>query len=313
VKALTLPPSRRRRPVLVTAPRRRVRDDRRAALWFLLPNALGFLLFTLLAILAALGLSFFEWDLLTPPRFIGLQNFTRLVLKDKGFHQALLNTLYYTVGTVPLSVGLGLTVAIALNRKGLKGRDWFRAAYFLPTVTSLVAVSLVWSFIFDANSGLLNGVLRMVGIQDLPGWLSSTKWAMPAVMIVSVWGSMGYNMVLFLAGLQGIPRSLYEASDIDGAGKWAQFRHITVPMLSPTTFFVSVIALINSFQVFGQVLVLTQGGPANATNTVVFYIYQSGFQLFQMGYASAAAWLLFLLIFGLTFVQMRLQKRWVHY
>jgi multiple sugar transport system permease protein len=298
---------------MITLQRQRARDDRYAALWFLLPNALGFLVFTLLAILAALGLSFLEWDMLTPPKFVGTENFTRLLLKDKAFRQALVNTLYYTVGTVPFSVILGLAVAVALNRKDIKGRNWFRAAYFLPAVTSLVAVSLVWSFIFDANSGLFNGVLRMIGISDPPAWLSSTSWALPAVMIVAVWGSLGYNMVLFLAGLQGIPRALYEAADIDGAGAWQQFWHITVPMLSPTTFFVVVIAVINSFQVFGQVLVLTQGGPANATNTIVYYIYEQGFQFFQMGYASAAAWILFLIIFALTLLQMRLQRRWVNY
>jgi multiple sugar transport system permease protein len=180
-------------------------------------------------------------------------------------------------------------------------------------VSSSVAVALVWAWIFNENFGLLNTVLSSLGVANPPRWLSSTSTALPALMIVSIWQSAGYSMVLFLAGLQGIPQDIYDAGAVDGAVGWRRFRYLTLPLLSPTTFFVLVISVISSFQVFDLAFVMTDGGPSNATNTVVFYIYQNAFRFYRMGYAAAAAWLLFLIVFTLTIFQYRLQGRWVHY
>lgn len=278
---------------------------------FLLPNLAGFLVFTLLPVVAALLISFTSWDLLRPPRWIWFENYARM-FNDALFHKVLGNTLLYVLGTVPVQMVLALLIALALNQK-IPGQVFFRTAFFMPVVASTVAVALVWRWIYHADFGLLNSFLYAVGVTDPPSWLSSTRWALPAVIIMSVWQQIGFSMVLFLAGLQGVPQTLYEAARIDGAGTWARLRFITLPLLSSTTFFVLVIGIINSFQVFDQALVMTNGGPANATNTIVFNIYRYGFQFFQMGYAAAMAWVLFAIIFVVTIVQFRYQRNWVHY
>lgn len=301
-------PAVRRRP----SPRRNLR--RRtvvAAYGFLLPNLAGFLVFTFLPVLAALLISFTNWDLLRPAQWVGLENYQRL-WGDATFHLVLRNTSVYVLGTVPVQMILALLVAMALNQR-IPGRTFFRAAYFMPVVASTVAVALVWRWIFHADFGLLNSALYLIGVDDPPSWLSSTRWAMPAIIIMSIWQQLGFSMVLFLAGLQSVPQHLYEAAKIDGARAFDRFRHITVPMLSSTTFFVLVISVINSFQVFDQAFIMTEGGPANATNTIVFHIYRYAFQFFQMGYAAAMAWVLFALIFVVTIVQFRYQRQWVHY
>ena len=290
---------------------RRVRSSTWAAYGFLLPNLLGFLTFTFLPVVAALLISFTSWDLLQPPEWVGLANYRRLV-GDTTFHVVLRNTVLYVLGTVPVQMGLALLVAMALNRR-IPGTLFFRTAFFMPVVASTVAVALVWRWIFHADFGLLNAGLYMIGIDDPPNWLASTRWALPAVIIMSIWQQVGYSMVLFLAGLQGVPAHLYEAAKIDGANAGHRFWFITVPMLSSTTFFVLVISIINSFQVFDQAFIMTEGGPANATNTLVFNIYRYAFQFFQMGYASAMAWVLFAIIFVVTVAQFRYQRRWVHY
>ena len=282
-----------------------------AAYGFLLPNLLGFAAFTFLPVLAALVISFTDWDLLTPPAWAGFDNY-RTLAADPLFRQVLRNTALYVLGTVPLQMALALAVALALNQR-IPGQLFFRTAYFMPVVASTVAVALVWRWIFNYDFGLLNSFLYMVGVQDPPNWLGSTRWALVSVIIMSVWQQVGYSMVLFLAGLQGVPQQLYEAAKIDGAGSWARFFFITLPMLSATTFFVLVIGVINSFQVFDQAFIMTQGGPANATNTIVYNIYQNAFQFFNMGYASAMAWVLFAIIFVVTIVQFRMQRRWVNY
>ena len=287
------------------------RRETAAAYGFLLPNLAGFVVFTFLPVLAALVISFTNWDLLTPPAWAGLGNYRQLVT-DPLFRQVLRNTALYVLGTVPLQMALALAVAMALNQR-IPGQLFFRTAYFMPVVASTVAVALVWRWIFNYDFGLLNSFLYMLGIQDPPNWLGSTRWALVSVIIMSVWQQVGYSMVLFLAGLQGVPQQLYEAAKIDGAGPWARFFFITLPMLSATTFFVLVIGVINSFQVFDQAFIMTQGGPANATNTIVYNIYQNAFQFFKMGYASAMAWVLFAIIFVVTLVQFRLQGRWVNY
>lgn len=280
------------------------------AFLFLLPNLVGFLLFTAIPVGAAFVLAFFNWDVLLGGSFVGLQNFRRL-LYDSAFHAAFINTLYFTVVTVVLSVVLGLAAALLANQ-ALRGVVAFRSAMLLPYVALTVAVALVWQWMYQPDVGLVNSVLGYVGIEG-PAWLTSPFWAMPALIIMSVWKTFGYNMVIFLAGLQSIPEHLYEAAKIDGAGRLRTFFSITLPMLSPTTFFVVVISVIGSFQVFDQALIMTGGGPGTATTTLVLYIYQVGFQAFNMGYAAAIALVMFAAIFVFTAIQFWYQRRWVHY
>lgn len=287
------------------------RRETLAAYGFLLPNLVGFVVFTFLPVFAALLISLTDWNLLQPPHWVGLQNFVTLA-QDALFRKVLGNTAVYVLGTVPIQMILALLVAMALNQS-IPGTLFFRAAFFMPVVTSAVAIALVWRWIYNADFGVLNSMLYMLGVADPPHWLTSTRWALPSIMIMSVWQQIGFSMVLFLAGLQGVPEQLYEAARIDGAGAFQRFLYITVPMLTPTTFFVFVINIINSFQVFDQAFIMTGGGPANATNTIVYNIYQNAFQFFKMGYAAAMAWVLFAIIFVVTVVQFRLQRRWVHY
>lgn len=287
------------------------RKDERTAWVFLLPSLVLFATFTGIPVIAALGISFTQWDLFNPARFIGLDNYTKL-FGDPIFARVMGNTAYFVLLSVPVQMLIGLGCALALNR-GIRGQTFFRIAYFLPVVTSTIAAALVWAWLFNANFGLINALLSLVGITDVPRWLASTQWAMPAVIIVSIWQNLGYAMVLFLAGLQNIRADLYDAAAIDGARGWRRLWFITLPLLSPTTFFVLIISIIGSFQIFELVFVMTQAGPANATNTLVYYIYQNGFQFYQMGYASAAAMILFVIVLIMTLVQYALQSRWVHY
>lgn len=288
------------------------RHERRAAWLFLLPNLIGFVVFTSGPVLFSLFLGFMEWQILRPMRFAGLDNYYRLIFEDTLFHKVLWNTAVYTFTAVPLGILCSLGLALALNQ-GLRGQTVYRTMFFMPVVSSMVAVALLWRWLYNPEFGLINYLLTGIGVSNPPQWLSDEGWAMPSIIIMSVWKGMGYNMVIFLAGLQGIPQHLYEAAQVDGANRWTRFRHITIPMLSPTTFFVVVIALIHSFQVFEQALVMTEGGPADATHTLVLFIYRNAFQFFKMGYAAAAAWVLFLIVFLLTMIQVRFQKEWVHY
>lgn len=280
------------------------------ALLFLLPNAIGFLVFSVLSIVAAFILSFYDWDLLLGARFNGIANYLQL-LSDDVFRAALLNTIYFVAVSVPLTVLIGLAVAVLVNQP-MRGMTFFRSVFLLPYITLTVAIALVWKWLYLPEVGLIDHVLSLVGI-DGPAWLTSPIWAMPGIILLSVWKSFGYNMVLFLAGLQGIPQNLYEAAAIDGANRWQRFRYVTIPLLSPVTFFVVVISTIGSFQVFDQALVMTQGGPGTATTTLVLYIYQVGFQSYHMGYASAIAWVLFAIVFVFTLIQFWFQKRLVTY
>lgn len=282
-----------------------------AAYLFLTPNIIGFLIFTAFPVVAAFAIAFYDWDLLLGARYIGLENFRQLLFEDDVFRAAFINTAYFTVATVALSTVLALAVALLVNLS-LRGMVIFRSIFLLPYVTLTVALSLLWKWLYLPDIGLINRALGVVGI-DGPNWLTSSTWAMPALIFMSVWKTFGYNMVLFVAGLQNIPEHLYEAAKIDGASPWQRFRDITLPMLSPTTFFVVVISIIGSFQVFDQALVMTAGGPGTATTTLVLYIYEQGFQSFHMGYASAIALLLFMVIFGFTAFQFRVQRRWVTY
>lgn len=287
------------------------RSEERAAWLFLLPSLALFGLFTAFPVVSAFFISFTHWDLFNPPRLAFLDNYVEL-FNDPIFRKVLGNTGYYVAAAVPLQMLFGLLCALALNRN-VPGQAFFRVVYFLPVVTSTVAAGLVWAWLFNSNFGLINMGLSLFGVTDLPKWLVSSRWAMPAVIAVSVWQGLGYAMVLFLAGLQNIRPELYEAAAIDGATGWSRFWHITLPLLSPMTFFVLIISIIGSFQVFELVYVMTKAGPANATNTLVYFIFQNGFMFYQMGTASAAAMILFVIVLVLTLSQYRLQNRWVHY
>lgn len=281
------------------------------AVLFLLPNIIGFLLFTALAVVIAFGVALTEWDLLIPPKFIGLANYERLLTRDPVFVKALTNTVYFVLGVVPFDVVCALTLALLLNRP-IRGMTIYRAIYFVPVVTSLVAVAIIWQWLYHSEVGLINYFLRAFGITGIE-WLNSTEWAMPAVILMSVWKAFGYYAVIFLAGLQGVPGHLHEAANIDGANSWQRFWKITLPLLSPTLFFVLVISIIQAFQVFAQIFIMTRGGPASATSTIVYYIYNSGFVWYRMGSAAAASWVLFAIIFAITLLQTWWQRRWVHY
>lgn len=302
------------RPGQATA-RRRLRrilgKDAGPALFFLAPSLVLFVTFIGVPVVAAFFISFTDWDLFRPATFVGARNYIGL-MSDPIFAKVMGNTAYFVLVSVPLQMGLGLLAALALNR-GIRGQTFFRVAYFLPAVTSTIAAALVWAWLFNSNYGLVNALLSGLGVDDPPRWLASTAWAMPAVIIVSVWQNVGYAMVLFLAGLQNIRAELYDAAALDNARGWRRLWFITLPMLSPTTFFVLIISIIGSFQVFELVFIMTEAGPANATNTLVFYIYQNGFQFYQMGYASAAAMILFAIVLVITTVQYATQNRWVHY
>ena len=278
---------------------------------FLLPNLIGFLIFTAIPVGAAFILAFYDYDLLLGASWAGLENFREMFTTDEVFRAALFNTVYFTAVSVPLSVVLGLVTAMLVNQ-ALRGIVIFRSIFLLPYVTVTVALSLVWKWIYLPDIGLINSVLGVFGI-DGPPWLTSGTWAMPALILMSVWKGFGYNMVIFLAGLQGIPDHLYDAAKVDGATAWRRFLNVTLPLLSPTTFFVVVISVISSFQVFDQALIMTNGGPGTATTTLVLYIYQKGFQSFEMGYAAAVALILFAAIFVFTVIQFMFQRRWVTY
>ncbi|MFP5114001.1 carbohydrate ABC transporter permease [Bacillaceae bacterium C204] len=273
---------------------------------FLLPNLLGFLIFIGTPILSSLVISFTSWDLVGTIQFTGIENYIRLV-KDPDFWSAFKNTFLFIIGYLPLVMVLGLAAALLLNQN-MRFRALFRAVYFLPVVTSWVAVSLVWKWLYNPNYGLINYLLSLVGITG-PQWLNDPKTAMLGVILTSAWKDIGFIMVLFLGGLQNISPSYYEAASIDGANKLRMFWSITLPLLTPTTFFVTIISLINSFQVFDQVMIMTEGGPGGATTVLVQNIYNHAFRYFEMGYASAMSWALFLVIFIFTLIQMKLQKK----
>jgi multiple sugar transport system permease protein len=286
-----------------------------AGFWFVLPVVLGTLMFNLLPMLASLALSFSEWDLITPPRWAGLDNYRRLLFEDPFATNALRNTLLFVLGSVALGMVGSLALALLVSPP-LRGIGFFRMAYFIPAVCSSVAVALVWQWVLNGKIGLVNSLLRVVGVEG-PNWTSDPRTALLSIIIISVWAGLGYNMMIYLAGLQNIPSELYDAARIDGAGALAQFRHVTLPMLSPTTFFILITTFIGSFQVFDIVFLLTQtggsGGRGRATDVWIYYLWQTGFSRFQMGYASTMAWALFLIIAGLTLVQWRFANRKVFY
>jgi len=297
-------------PPEIPAYRRHSKLRRRNTLigWsFILPNFLGFALLTLVPIIVLFYMSFTNWNVFGKADWVGLANFQRLI-GDGSFRISLLNTLYYSVMHIPLTIVVSLGLALLLNNK-LRGVAFFRTAAFFPYITSIVAIAVVWNLLFSPDYGPINEFLRFLGIQNPPGWLTSPQWAMPAVVIVSTWRDMGYYMILFLAGLQTVPRELHEAARMDGANVWQRFLNVTLPCLRPTMFFVTVILTINSFKIFDLILVMTNGGPGQATSVLSQFIYRKGFVESQFGYASAAAVALFFLCLIVTIVQFLWNKR----
>ena len=284
---------------------------------FISPWLIGFLVLTAGPMLASAFISLTSWTMLSPPTWVGLENYEAILKDDSLFSISLWNTIYYVLLSVPLGLMVSLLLALLLDRR-LKGISVFRTMLFLPSITNMVAVSVLWIWIFNPEYGLLNSVLQKFGIAG-PLWLQSETWSKPALVIMSLWG-VGGTMIIFLAALQGIPHELYEAAQLDGANSWRRFVHITLPMISPAMFFNLIIGIIGSFQVFTQAFVMTggaqpgsEGGPNNSTLFFVLYLYKRAFQEFRMGYASALAWILFLIILVFTLIQMKLSKRWVYY
>lgn len=278
---------------------------------FVLPNFLGFAFFTLIPVIFAFALSLASWDGANPITFVGVRNFVHM-FKDETFRISTINTFYYAVGTVPTTLVCSLALAVLLNSR-IQGRNAYRAILFFPYVASLVAVAVVWNMIFHPTMGPVNNLLQALGVEKPPRWTASTVWAMPTVILASIWRGTGYYMIIYLAALQGIPRSLYEAAEIDGANAWQRFRRITVPLLTPATFFVVMILTIYCFKVFDLIFVMTNGGPGRATNVLVYTIYNMAFIWFDYGYASSIAIFLFVIVLVITILQFRIEKKWVSY
>ncbi len=277
---------------------------------FLLPSAIPLTLFVLGPMVAAAWVSLHKWNLLSPMKFIGLDNYTHL-LTDPRTGEVFLHTAYYIAGYLPLVYLGGLALALALNT-ALKGRSFLRGVYFLPVVTSWIVVALVWRWLLNPSNGIVNAVLGFFGIAG-PGWWTDPAWAMPSIIIASAWKDLGFVMVILLAGLQAIDPDMYDAAKVDGAGWWRRLWSVTLPLLSPSTFFVLVISLINGFQVFDQVYAMTGGGPNGASEVVVQQIYDLTFRYGAAGEASALSWILFVVVLAITLIQVRGQRRWVNY
>jgi multiple sugar transport system permease protein len=283
----------------------------------LLPSLAGFLVFVVLPVLGSFGLSFVNWNLLRPPEFVGVSNYIQLLTRDPIFWKVVKNTVFFMITIVPLQLALGLAAALALNQ-AIRGVMVYRVVYFMPVVTTIVAGAIVFQFLLNRNYGpLASLVWWLADVTGLPiqppDWLNSTLWSKPAVVLLTLWKNTGFTMVVYLAALQGVPPELYDAASVDGANAWRRFRHVTLPLVSPTTFFLFVFQMIGAFQLFTEPYTMTRGGPAQSSLTVVYYIYQNAFEYGRMGKASAIAWFLFAFIFIFTFIQTRLQRHWVHY
>lgn len=291
--------------------RRRKRGDGRAALGFLSPTVAGFAIFTLLPVVGSLVMAFFQWPIFGEPAFNGLANFERLFSTDPVFMRVVINTVLFVALYVPLNIIVSLGLAVWISPK-IKGRRLYRVLFFLPAVTPMVANAVVWQLMF-VPKGIIDQFWQWALGTSAPNFLGSATWAMPAIVLMSVWQGFGYNMIVFSAGLDAIPSDLNEAAEIDGAGPFRRFWSITLPMLSPSIFFAVTMTVISSFQVFAQPYILTGGGPGVATETLVMYLYRTGFELYELGAASAVAWVLFVVIMGFTALIFAGQKRWVHY
>lgn len=278
---------------------------------FIAPLMIGIAIFQLYPMVVTTYASFTKWDGLNSPRFVGFANYTKLILHDELFHIVVKNTFLFMVGAIPLTMLLALALASLISPQR-RIMTVFRLAFFVPYVANVVAISVVWFRLYSGQDGVLNKILGVFGIHG-PDWLVSSPWALIAVVVVSVWQGVGYPMIVLMAGIQAIPRELYEAAELDGASRWRRFSRITLPLLTPSLFFVSISQFVASFQVFGIVYVMTKGGPGNYTNVYLLQLFNTSFADGQLGYASAMAWLLFLVIAVLTVIQWRLQRRWVFY
>jgi multiple sugar transport system permease protein len=276
---------------------------------FLAPGMILFSLFTVFALGFTLYLSFHHWEIISPDKpYVGLQNYKDMV-HDEKFRHGVINTFYFAGAVIPLQMIIGLGIALLLNT-GLRGRVVFRTLYYLPCVTPFVVSAIVWKWFYNGDFGIFNFYLLKTGLIDAPlSFLSDKNLAMPSVIVMSVWGGIGFTMVVYLAGLQSIPEELYEASKVDGAGPFRRLRHITIPMLRPTTLFLAVVGIIFAFQQFTQIFVMTHGGPVDKTTTMLFYVYQSAFVYYDMGYASTLAFALFLMLVVFTVFQIRLYRQ----
>jgi len=277
---------------------------------FIAPWFMGFLFWTLAPFLASIGLSFADWSIMGKAKFVGLGNYHKMLSGDVRYRSALWNTLYYTIFAVPLKQVVALAIALLLNQK-LRGIYIYRTIFYLPAVTSGVATAILWTQIFGYRMGILNAVLAKVGISARP-WLTDLNLAMRTLIFISLW-NVGQLFLIYLAGLQGVPTHFYEAAEVDGAGAWHKFRHVTLPLITPSIFFNVVMGFINSFKVFTQAYVMTGGGPADRTLFYCLYLYYKAFRDFRMGYAAAMAWILFFIIMAVTLVQLALSRRWVYY
>ncbi|RUM10919.1 sugar ABC transporter permease [Rhizobium fabae] len=297
-------------PLQPVQSRRFLKPETRTAMVFLLPSFLGFMIFMALPIVASLALSFTSWQLISTPSFVGFQNYVRLFTVDPAFYTILRNTLFFAVEYLALNIIVSLTLAVWIS--SIKhGKAIFRVIFFLPTFTPTIAASVVWLLIFTPD-GLADTIIRALGL-GLPNFLLNPSWAMQAIVLVTLWANVGYNVVMFNAALDLVPKHYLEAATIDGANAWQRFWRIRLPLISPTIFFATVMTAITSLQVFDEIYAMTRGGPGSATATLGFAIYQKGFANFQMGYASALAWVMFVMIMALTVLQFRMQRKWVHY
>lgn len=295
--------------------RRSLTERQREALagyLFVLPTFIGYTAFVIGPIFAAIGISFTKYNILNPAEFVGVQNYVQL-FNDPRLRTVYGNTIVFTLFAVFFNIGVGLLLAVLLNRRMPAFLKYiFRAAYFFPVLVALTYSAIIWQFLYQKDTGVANYYLQFLDVAPIP-WLSSRQWVMPSIIIMDVWKNTGFAMLIFLAGLQNIPDMYYEAAQLDGANRWQIFRRITLPLISPTIFFNLIIFMIGALQVFDSIMVLTQGGPGDASRSVVMYIYEKAFRSFQMGYASAVAMTLFAIIMALTLIQFRLSRTWVHY
>ncbi|OXS58920.1 hypothetical protein B1A99_13255 [Cohnella sp. CIP 111063] len=278
---------------------------------FIAPNLLGMLVFVIVPIFTSLLMSFTDWDLINAPRWVGLSNFTDKMVHDQQFWVSLKNTFVFSLLTIPLGIAAAFVIALLLNQS-IKGVNLYRAAIFLPVGISMISISVIWRWILNTDLGILNYVLSLVNLQGA-GWLSDEKYALFSVSAISIWKSVGFNMVILLAGLKGVPSHLYEAATIDGAGAWRRMTRITLPLITPSLFFVSIMSVIGSFQVFDLIYSTTSGGPGDSTRVIYYWVYQNGFKFFEMGYASALAWVVFIMLFAVTLLQMKFFGNKVNY
>jgi multiple sugar transport system permease protein len=278
---------------------------------FIAPNFIAMFIFVVIPICASLVLSFTNWDLLNPPEFIGLGNYTVNMMEDEQFWISLKNTALFSLLSIPVGIILALFFALLLNQ-ALIGVNIYRAVVFLPVVVSMISVSMVWRWVFNTDVGILNYFLGFIGIDPI-GWISDERYALISVAMVAIWKSIGFNMVILLAGLKGVPGHLYEAATIDGAGSLTKLFRITIPLITPSLFFVTIMSVIGSFQVFDVVYMITDGGPGDSTRVLYYWLWQNAFKFFQMGYASALAWIVFIILFIVTLIQLKFFGKKVNY